>query len=131
MENMFIENQSKYDYEETLQKLAVEIQAAGWGLKHTHDLQGMLKEKGLDVNAASVLEICKPPFANELLADDNLKIYASMMPCRISVYNKENGKTYISRMNIEAFSSMIGGKVADIMGKAYSDVEAFLIHVID
>lgn len=130
MENLFIENQSKFDYEETLQKLATEIKAAGWGLKHTHDLQGMLKEKDFDVNATSVLEICKPPFAHELLVDDELKIYASMMPCRISVYKKEDDKTYISRMNVEAFAAMIGGKVGSVMEKAYRDVEAFLVQIV-
>jgi uncharacterized protein (DUF302 family) len=130
MENMFLENESKYNFDETLEHLTTEIKAASWGLKHTHDLQGMLKEKGYDVNSARVLEICKPIFANELLNDDSLKIYSNMMPCRISVYKKEDGKTYISRMNIEAFSAMIGGKVGEVMQNAYRDVETFLIKVI-
>lgn len=130
IENMFIEGQSKFDFNGTVEALETLIKNGGWGLKHTHDLAGMLKEKDFNVLPAKAMEICKPPLANEVLAQDATRIYSNMMPCRLSVYEKEDGKTYISRMNIEMFGNMIGGDVAKVMSGAYHEVEKFIDEVV-
>lgn len=128
--DMFIENESAFGFDETVEKLEQAIKAESWGLLHTHDLQGILNGKGFDVEPTKVFAICKPPFANKLLSNDDLKIFSSLMPCRVSVAQKENGKVYVSRMNFGTFASMIGGDVGDIMRDAYKEVENMLTEII-
>jgi len=73
-----------------------------------------------------VIELCKPDYAYQLLSDDDLRIYANMMPCRISLYQKADGQTYVSRMNSAMFAAQIGGVLQDVMSDAYSEVEGFI-----
>jgi uncharacterized protein (DUF302 family) len=49
-----------------------------------------------------------------------------MLPCRISVYEKTDGKTYISRMNAPAFAAMIGGDAAKTMVQAFNETEVII-----
>lgn len=130
LENMFLENQSKYNFEETIAKLEEEVKNASWGLIHVHDLQGILKGKGFDVKAVQVFEVCKPTYANQLLSNDELRIYSNLMPCRLSVYEKEDGKTYISRMNNGMFAGLIGGEAKEVMSGAYEEVENFVANLV-
>ncbi len=48
------------------------------------------------------------------------------MPCRISVYEKSNGKTYISRMNSGILAKSFGGTVEEVMTEASKEVEEIL-----
>ena len=131
MENMFIENKSKYNLEETVLKLNDAISKSDWKLLHTHNLQETMKKNGRDVLPAMVLEICAPQFAYKILSTDKERVYSNMMPCRLSVYDKSDGNTYISRMNIEMFASSLGGVVAEVMSDAFNDAEKFIGQVIE
>jgi uncharacterized protein (DUF302 family) len=95
-----------------------------------HDLQEKMRKNGKEVNPVKVIELCKPDYAYRLLSEDTLRIYSNMMPCRISVYEKEDGKTYVSRLNSAMLSSMIGGVVEDVMSQAYRDAESFIFYLI-
>lgn len=123
---MFIENQSKYDFDETIEKLEILFKEGKWGVKANHNLKEMLSEKGFEVPETKVMEVCKPPFANRMLSKNDLRIYSNMMPCRLSVYKKDDGKTYVSRMNNEMFGQMIGGEVEEIIGDAFHEVEEII-----
>lgn len=105
MKEMFIEMQSRFGFDETVEKLEKLMTDGGWGVKAIHNLEGMMKKNNYDVLAAKVMELCKPNYAHQLLSKDELRIYSNMTPCRISVYKKEDGKTYISRMNSGAFAA--------------------------
>ena len=48
------------------------------------------------------------------------------MPCRISAYEKADGKTYISLMNADLLAGLIGGKVEEVMTQAYSEIEKII-----
>ena len=45
---------------------------------------------------------------------DEYKMLTAMMPCTIAVYQKSDGKTYISMMNLEAMGQMYGGDVLEM-----------------
>lgn len=129
MNEMFLETQSKYGFDETVEKLEKLMTAGGWGVKAIHDLEDMMKKNDYDVLPAKVIELCKPDYAHQLLSKDDLRIYSNMMPCRISVYEKENGKTYISRMNNGVFAVQMGGTAGEVMGGAFRDAEEFVNEV--
>lgn len=126
---MFFESKSKYGFDETVSKLSEVIVQCGWKVIHTHDLQETMKKNGFDVIPVKVLELCKPQYAHRLLSTDDLRIFSNLMPCRISVYEKADGKTYVSRMNSGLFAAQIGGVVEEVMSGAFSDAEEFIKQV--
>lgn len=128
--NQFLLNESKFDFSATIENLSEQILSEGWKISVTHDLQETLKKSGQEVLPIKILEICKPEYSGKLLSVDSLRLYSPLMPCRISIYETEDGKTYISRMNSGAMANQIGGVVAEVMGKAFSEIEYILATVL-
>ncbi|MDD2315440.1 MAG: DUF302 domain-containing protein [Proteiniphilum sp.] len=126
MDTMFFENRSRYGFEETQQRLADVALENGWKVIQTLDLQETMRKNGKVVLPVKVVELCKPDYAYQLLSEDALRIYANMMPCRIAVYQKTDGETYLSRMNAAMFAAEIGGVMQDVMGAAFTDAEGFI-----
>jgi len=126
MDPMFFENKSRHGFEETVERLSEIAPGNGWKIIQVLDLQGMMRKNGKEVLPVKVIELCKPDYAYQLLSDDDLRIYANMMPCRISLYQKADGQTYVSRMNSAMFATQIGGVLQDVMSDAYSEVEGFI-----
>lgn len=131
MEQMFFETKSKYGFDETVEKLSEIIAENGWKVTYTHNLQETMKKNSLEVAPVKVIELCNPKYAYRLLSDDALKIYSNMMPCRLSVYEKTDGKTYVSRMNSAMMSAQIGGTVQKVMSGAFHDAERFIEKIAD
>lgn len=123
---MFFESKSKYSFEETIKHLTELVPEYEWKIIQKLDLQETMRKNGKDVLPVKVVEMCKPDYAYKLLSDDSLRIYANMMPCRVSVYEKSDGNTYISRMNSAMFAEQIGGVMQDVMSKAFEDVEKMI-----
>ncbi|NLD24457.1 MAG: DUF302 domain-containing protein [Bacteroidales bacterium] len=126
MDTMFFENRSKYGFEETINQLTELVPENEWKIIKILDLQETMRKNGKDVLPVKVVEMCKPDYAYQLLSEDSQRIYSNMMPCRVSVYEKSDGNTYISRMNSAMFAEQIGGVMQDVMSKAFDDVEKMI-----
>jgi uncharacterized protein (DUF302 family) len=70
--------------------------------------------------------MCEPNAAVELLLKDEYKQLTAMMPCTIAVYEKSDGKTYISMMNLELMGKMYGGDVETMAVKLAPQMDAML-----
>ena len=128
---VMIESQSRYGFTETVDVLSDQIVKHGWKITTIHDLQETMKKNGKEISSVKVIELCNPDHAYNILSKDELLDVSPMLPCRISVYEKTDGKTYVSRMNAPAFAAMIGGDGADTMVKAYNETEELLLKVIE
>ena len=126
MDTMFFENRSKYGFEETINQLTELVPENEWKIIQILDLQETMRKNGKDVLPVKVVEMCKPDYAYQLLSEDSQRIYSNMMPCRVSVYEKSDGNTYISRMNSAMFAEQIGGVMQGVMSKAFDDVEKMI-----
>jgi len=131
MENMFIEYPGKYDFEKTVEILSESILNGGWKMPATHDLQATLANSDIEVLPIKVIELCNPKLASQILKGSDTRLYSSMLPCRISVYQKEDGKTYLSMINSAALASQIEGIVEKVMTEAYLLAEKFISVVIE
>ena len=129
-EEMFLENESKYNFTETVEKLTAEIEKKGWKVSVVHDLQAALKKNAIEVLPIKVFALCNPEHSSKILLKDEERIVSSLMPCRVSVYEKSNGKTYISRMNTGLLAKSIGGVVEEVMFASSKDVEEMLSPII-
>jgi len=125
MENIFIENVSLYDFDQTVSQLSETILKGGWNISVTLDLQATLSKNGIEVLPVKVIELCNPTLAAQILKNSDTRIYSSMLPCKVSVYQKDNGKTYISILNTGVLASQIGGTVELVMIEAFTQVEKF------
>jgi uncharacterized protein (DUF302 family) len=123
---MFREDNNSKDFEETVAALENAIEAHGWKTPVIHDLQATMKKFGKEVRAVKVLEICHPDHSYEILNRSEEKIVSSMMPCRISVYEKEDGSVWISRMNSGFLAKPMSPVIRKTMSAAAADVEEII-----
>jgi uncharacterized protein (DUF302 family) len=129
-EAMFLEDESKFGFEETIEKLKSEVEKKTWKLSAVHDLQETLKKSNYEVLPVKVFAICHPKHSSRILSKDDERIVSSLMPCRVSVYQKSNGKTYISRMNAGLLAKSIGGIIEEVMVASAADVEEILLPLV-
>ncbi len=61
--------------------------------------------------------MCEPQAAADILKHDKLKKIAVMMPCKVAIYQKSDGKTYISIMNMNLLGTAFGDVVKGITTK--------------
>ncbi len=127
---MMLENESRYDFETTLTTVEQSAKGAGWSIPVVHDLQASMAKAGKEVNQVKVFALCNPEYGVQVLGGDEERAFSPMLPCRLSVYTKSDGKTYISRMNMPAVSRKMPANVRTVMKKAYKDLEKILSGII-
>jgi len=124
--SIFLENESRFDFNETVEKIVKEFQDRAWSLSFTHDLQQTLHKHGKEVLPVKVLALCHPKLSGQILDKDYERIISSMMPCRVSVYEKSDGKTYVSRINASVMAKSLGGLIETVMTDSSDEVEDIL-----
>jgi uncharacterized protein (DUF302 family) len=114
---MLIEVESPLGFDETLIKLEENAKYAGWKVPKKWKInfqKNLQKVTGVDIGKNEVLKMCEPEAAARILVHDEYKLLTTMMPCTISVYEKSDGKTYVSMMNMDMLGMIYGGVIAEI-----------------
>ncbi len=128
---MMLEDESRFDdFDTTVEQFEQKVREAGWSILTVHDMQEALRRHGHDVKSVKVLELCSARYSAEILKLDDERIVAPLMPCRVAIYEKNDGKTYISRMDIELVARPYGGVIQDVMQMAAGDIEDMIQQVI-
>jgi len=96
-----------------------------FGVLHIHNVAETLKSKGFDFpDECQVLDVCNPKVANEFLTT-NMNL-SCVMPCKISVYNKDKQTTVI----LNSLEKLVEPIEKDLLPLAKSTQEA-LIKLVD
>jgi len=114
---MLLEIESPLDFYDTLDKLVENAKAEGWKVPkkwRVNFQRNLEKVTGEDIGPNEVIKMCEPFAAVKMLKHDKYKLLTAMMPCTIAVYEKSDGKTYISMMNMNMLGLMYGGELAEI-----------------
>jgi uncharacterized protein (DUF302 family) len=127
--NFVVEKPSRFGFDATVEKLTNEAELREWKVPAVHDLQQSLAKSGKSVKPVKVIEICKPKYSGQMLELNDERIISVMMPCRISVYEKEDGKTYVSLINAGEMTQSLPSNIARVMKEA-SDETFDIIKVI-
>lgn len=127
---MLIEDQSPYEFDQAVDVLVKTIELNGWKTVVVHDLQETMQKYGKDVARAKVIEVCHPEHAYKILRENDERIVSALMPCRIAIYEKDDGKVYVSRMNSGLMGKMMKGVVPEVMGKASKETEEIIKSII-
>jgi len=123
---MFLENESKYGFDETVEILKAETEKKTWKVVAIHDLENTLANNGYDVLPVKVFSVCHPKHSSKILEKDDERIVSSLMPCRVSVYEKSDCKVYISRMNTGVLAKSFGGIIEEVMEESTKEIEEIL-----
>jgi uncharacterized protein (DUF302 family) len=125
-----IEQKSRFGFEHTVKMLTEVAQKHEWKVPFVHDLQQSLANSGKIVKPVKVIEICKPEYSGKMLELNDERIISVMMPCRISVYEKDDGATYVSLINAGKLAANLPAHIAAVMKEASDDTFQIVNSVI-
>ncbi len=117
---------SPYSFDETLEKIEANAKAAGWKVPKSWKVnfqKNLLKVVKIDIGKNKLIKMCEPKAAADILIHDELKRLSVMMPCTIGVYEKSDGKTYITIMNMSILGLLFGDVVDEITTKLAPQME--------
>jgi uncharacterized protein (DUF302 family) len=126
---MFTEYESPFTVEETTARIQQNIQEAGngWSLSGLRNPIKPLQAEGMNALPVLLIEACSTKYSGPILKDDDVRFLSLLMPCKIAVYKKNDGKVYIGILNAGMIASLFGSKVGDIMAHVVKDQQKFLI----
>jgi uncharacterized protein (DUF302 family) len=126
---MFKEIQSPFGVEETVARVQQNIQNAGngWALAGLRNPAKAVEQDGGNTLPVLMVEACSTKYSGPILRDDTVRFLSILMPCKVSVYKKNDGKTYIGMMNAGLMGKMFGPLVGGVMEKVAADQAKFVI----
>jgi len=131
MERFIIEQASHFGMDKTVETILQAAEIKGWSNPATHDLQQSLAKAGKHVKPVKVIEICKPEYSGKMLELNEERIISVMMPCRISIYEKNDGKTYVSILNSGLMTQGVTESVAKAIQGAFDESMEIIKSVLD
>lgn len=126
---MFTERLSPFDMEETVARIQQNIQQAGngWELAGLRNPARAVQKDGGNVLPVMMIEACSTKYSKPILNDDTVRYLSILMPCKVSVYKKNDGKVYIGTMNAGLMGMMFGPLVGEVMGHVADDQKKFVV----
>ena len=127
---MIVTAPSRLGFEETVEAVEAGIADRGWASPGTIDMNRSMAKHGVALEPrVAVVQLCKAEYAKSVLTTD--RYVASLMPCAIAVYEGEDGKVYVSKMNTGLMGKLFGGNIARVMGgEVAADERAILAGVV-
>lgn len=125
---MFREIESPFGVEETVARIQQNIQNVGngWALSGLRNPGKAVESSGGNVLPVMMVEACSTKYSAPILKDDSVRFLSILMPCKVAVYKKNDGKTYIGMMNAGLMGKMFGPMVGEVMGKVAEDQARFV-----
>jgi uncharacterized protein (DUF302 family) len=126
---MFNETPSPFGMEETVARIQHNVQATGngWSLSGLRNPARAVQSDGGNVLPVMMVEACSTQYSAPILKDDATRILSILMPCKITVYKKNDGKVYVGTMNAGLMGKLFGPTVSEIMTKVAADQKKFLV----
>lgn len=112
---MILTKESNLGFDETVAALEKNIEANDWAVSRTLDMNKAMAKHGVAFEPrVKLVKLCKAEYAQSVLATD--RHISTMMPCTFSVWEGDDGKIYVSKMNMGLMAKMFGGNIAEVMG---------------
>jgi uncharacterized protein (DUF302 family) len=126
---MFTERVSPFGMEETVARIQHNIEATGngWALAGLRNPGKAVEADGGNTLPVMMIEACSTKYSGPILKDDTVRFLSILMPCKISVYKKNDGKVYIGTMNAGLMGQMFGPLVGGVMKNVAADQAKFLV----
>ena len=123
---MIVTKECKLGFDETVEQLQKRIVDQGWSVKGVKDVSQQINSAGFDFKPrVKLVKLCKAEYAKSVLTTD--RHVSCLMPCTMAVWEGDDGKVYLSEMNMSLMAKMFGGNIAKVMGgKVVHDEEKML-----
>ena len=125
-DSTFLVEESKYGFNETIDRIEALGKERKWTVSHMYNLQATMERNQMEVNPVVVMSLCKPTIAFKVLSADRERPVSALMPCRVSVYETEEGKIMVSRIKSGIIESMLSGVSRSAMAEASNEIEEIL-----
>ena len=113
---MIHEHLSPMGLDDTVNKIVENAEAEGWVVAGIKPLDKSIeKHGGKPVLPVRLIDLCEAHHASKILSVDDARFVSVMMPCTISVYEKDDGNIYIAHMNAGLMGKLFGGVVSEVM----------------
>lgn len=130
MSVLFESRQSKLDFDATVATLKGNAGKHGWKTPEVHDVQAAMKQAGAtDAQRMKAVATC-PPNANERLAKASGGKLPPL-PCRYTVFEGQDGKIYVVRMNTPVLAKTMQGEAAKVMQDIAVEEDAVLKGIVN
>jgi uncharacterized protein (DUF302 family) len=127
---MVLRYDSPRGFDETVRAVEQAARAQGWATPGTMNLNKSMAKHGVSFKPkVRLVRLCKAKYASKVLGES--RHMATMMPCRIAVYETDDGRVRVAKLNTGLLGKLFGGVVAEIMGgKVAADEEKILRSVL-
>jgi uncharacterized protein (DUF302 family) len=125
---MVKEIRSPFDFDETIARLTSSIGSRkGWHVFNVVDQGGeIIRNGGDDVGRITVLQYCHGALASRMFLADERKKISVFSPKTMSVYQKNDGATYVSMMNGELMLRLASGEMKEIIEDVSAEVKTIM-----
>ena len=125
---MIVTKECKLSFDETVAALEKRIPEQGWAIQGGKPIDMNKSMSAYIVEFAprvKLIKLCKPEYAKSVLTTD--RYVSCLMPCTMAVWEGDDGKVYLSEMNMSLMAKLFGGNIRKIMGgKVVHDEEKML-----
>lgn len=130
MAAMFDYRRSKLSFDATVAALLEQTGKRGWAPAQVHDVQAAMKKAGaVDAKRMKSLATC-PAQANERLAKASAGKLPPL-PCRYTVFEGQDGKVFVVRMNTPILAKTLQGGAAKVMLDIDAEEEALFKGIVE
>lgn len=127
---MIVTQESQLGFDETVAALEQAIPKHGWVVSTVSDMNKSMAKHGVEfAPRVKLVKLCKPEYAKSVLTTD--RHVSTLMPCTLAVWEGDDGKVYLSKMNMPLMAKMFGGNIAKVMGGSVArDEHAILAGIV-
>ncbi|MCG8311020.1 MAG: DUF302 domain-containing protein [Cytophagales bacterium] len=116
----YINKTTDYQFDEAVDKITIALKDVGFGILTEIDMKATMKSK-LDIDRRSykILGACNPEFASKALEmEEKIGI---LLPCNVTVIEKEDGKVDVSIMDPTVAMSIVENPELEVLAAEVSE----------
>jgi len=123
---MFLQTESPKSLSETVKAFKEEVITGGWSILNVTNMAGILSEKGYTLSPVLIFDVCSGKYSAQILSRDEHRFVTPLMPCRVSIYQTQQGKVIIARLNAKSMAPMFSPELADTMTRSGGEIEVII-----
>ena len=123
---MIVTEASSLGFDDTVASLQEGIARAGWVSPVTINFNHSFAKQGVDLKPrVTIVELCKAQYAKDVLETD--RFVSGIMPCSLGVWEGDDGRVYVSKMNTGLMGKLFGGNIARVIGQHVAGDESTIL----
>lgn len=129
---MMMEKPSRLGFNETVDALQHAAKKRGWEVGSPMDMQAVMMKAGhKDAKPFKMLTMCKKDLVEALIKTQMAQKALPFAPCRLSVFESNDGKIYIAKPNTELMAQMAAPAFAPLLKQLLAEEQQLLSNITE